>query len=267
MYLFWLRVSLVLYSLGLMHALLTLILLRRARLFRVALGAFALGAVFHLVSLVEQTIEMGHFPGTSFHDSVSLLAFAITCAYLLMYWRYKFEALSVFTFPLVFMLTLPISVGKAPRLENPLLRSGWLAVHIGGLMIGYAMLAVTFVAGLMYILQERELKSKKPRALFHRLPPLEQLDDLAHKTLALGFPFLTVGLISGGIWAAMEWGTRWPLDPKVALSFVTWVIYLALIFTRWTAGWRGRKAAYFAIAGFVATMVTWSANSGLHSFK
>lgn len=267
MYLFWLRVSLVLYSLGLMHALLTLILLRRARLFRAALGAFMLGAVFHLVSLVEQAAETGHLPGTSFRDSVSLVAFAITCAYLLLQWRYKFQALSVFTFPLVFMLTLPISLGRAPRIENPLLKSGWLFVHIGGLMAGYALLAVTFVAGLMYILQERELKSKKPRTMFQRLPPLEQLDDLAHKTLALGFPFLTVGLISGAIWATTEWGARWPLDPKMALSFVTWLIYLALIFTRWTAGWRGRKAAYFAIAGFLATLVTWSANSGLHSFK
>lgn len=174
MYLFWLRVSLVLYSLGLMHALLTLILLRRARLFRVALGAFALGAIFHLVSLVEQTVETGHYPGTSFHDSVSLLAFAITCAYLLVQWRYKFEALSIFTFPLVFMLMLPVSLGQAPHIVDPLLRSGWLGVHIIGLMAGYAMLAVTFVAGLMYILQERELKSKKPRGMFHRLPPLEQ---------------------------------------------------------------------------------------------
>jgi cytochrome c-type biogenesis protein CcsB len=267
MYLFWLRVSLVLYSLGLMHALLTLILLRRARLFRAALGAFSLAAIFHFVSLVEEAMETGHFPGTNFHDSVSLLAFGITCAYLLMYWRYKFQALSVFTFPLVFMLMLPISMGQTPRLEDPILRSGWLWVHVLLLMAGYAMLAVTFVAGLMYILQERELKSKKRWTMFHRLPPLEQLDDLAHKTLALGFPFMTIGLISGAIWAAAEWGSRWPLDPKVALSFVTWLIYLALIFTRWTAGWRGRKAAYFAIAGFVATLVTWSANSGLHSFK
>ena len=65
----------------------------------------------------------------------------------------------------------------------------------------------------------------------------------------------------------MGWGSRWPLDPKIALSFVTWLIYLGLIFSRWTAGWRGRKAAYFAIAGFIATVATWGANSGLHSFK
>lgn len=266
MSLLWLRVSLVLYSLGLAHALLT-VLTRRTKLFRFALGAIALGAVFHLVSIVEEAVELEHFPATNFHQSVSFLAFSITCAFLLAYWRYQFQALSVFTFPLVFMLTLSAAVGQSPRLENPLLRSGWLYVHVILLFAGYALLFVTFVAGLMYLLQERELKSRKPRALFHRLPPLEQLDELAHKTLALGFPFMTLGMISGAVWASAELGSGWQLDPKVALSFVTWLIYLALIFTRWTAGWRGRKAAYFAIAGFVAAVVTWGANSGFHSFR
>ena len=266
MSLFWLRVSLVLYSLGLAHALLT-VLTRRAKLFRFALGAILLGAVFHLVSLVEEAAAIGHFPATNFHQSVSLLAFSITCAFLLAYWRYRFEALSVFTFPLVFMLTLSATLVSSPRLENPVLRSGWLYVHVLLLFAGSALLFVTFVAGLMYLLQERELKSKKPRALSQRLPPLEQLDDLGHKTLALGFPFMTLGIVSGALWAAAEWGSGWQLDPKVTLSFVTWLIYLALIFTRWTAGWRGHKAAYFAIVGFLATVVTWSAESGLHSFR
>ncbi len=266
MSLLWLRVTLVLYSLGLAHALLT-VFTRRAKLFRFALGALSLGAVFHLVSIVEEAVEIQHFPVTNFQQSVSFLAFSITCAFLAAYWRYKFEALSIFTFPLVFMLTLSATLGTSSRLENPLLRSGWLYVHVILLFAGYAMLFVTFVAGLMYILLERELKSKKPRALYHRLPPLEQLDDLAHKTLAIGFPFMTLGIISGALWAAAEWGSGWPLDPKIAMSFLTWLIYLALIFTRRTAGWRGRRAAYFAIAGFMAALATWGANSGFHSFR
>lgn len=265
MSIFWLRVTLVLYSLGLAHALLTVIT-RRARLFRFALGAISLAAVFHLVSLVEEAMDVGHFPVTNFPQSVSFLAFAITCAFLVAYWRYKFEALSVFTFPLVFVLTFSAAVSTEPRPENPMLRGGvW--VHVLLIFAGYAMLFVTFVAGLMYLLQERELKSKKLRALYHRLPPLEQLDDLAHKTLALGFPIMTLGIISGAFSAAARWGSGWHTDPKIALSFATWLIYLALIFTRWTAGWRGRKAAYFAIAGFLAAVLTWGADSGLHSFR
>jgi len=263
---FWLRITLILYSIGLAHALLT-IFIRRARLFRVALGAISLAAVFHLVSIVEEAAATHRFPITDFHRAVSFLAFSITCAFLIAYARYRFQALSVFVFPLVFMLTLSAAVSSGARLEDPLLRSGWIWLHVLLLLAGYAMLFVTFAAGIMYILQERELKSKKPRAFHYRLPPLEQLDDLAHKTLAAGFPLMTLGIISGALWAAAEWGSRWPLDPKIALSFVTWLIYLGLIFSRWTAGWRGRKAAYFAIAGFLATVATWGANSGLHSFK
>jgi cytochrome c-type biogenesis protein CcsB len=266
MSLFWLRVTLVLYSLGLLHALLT-IFTRRARLFRVALGAISLAAVFHLVAIVEQAAATRSFPITDFHGSVSFVAFAITCAFLVAYARYKFQSLSVFIFPLVFMLTLSAAVGAAPKLEDPLLRSGWLWIHVLLLMAGYAMLFVTCAAGVMYILQERELKSKKPRAFYYRLPPLEQLDDLAHKTLALGFPLMTLGLISGALWASAEWGSRWPLDPKIELSFVSWLIYLAMVFSRWTAGWRGRRAAYFAIAGFITAVATWGVNSGLHSFR
>lgn len=266
MSLFWLRVSLALYSLGLLDALLTVIT-RRSRLFRYALGSISLGGVFHLVSIVEAGLSTGRLPVASFHEAVSFLAFLVVVVFLLVYWRYQFQALGVFIFPLVFMLTLAAAVGpdRTPGGE-PVLRSAWLYLHAGMFFLGHAMLFLTFVAGLMYLLQERELKRKKPRAFYHRLPPLEALDDLANKTLALGFPFITVGIIIGAVFASAKMGADWPLDPKVAWSFVTWAIYLGLIFSRWTAGWRGRKAAYLAIAGFFAVVVSWSASSSLHSF-
>lgn len=267
MSLFWLRVTLALYSLGLLHALLTVIT-RRTRLFRYALVSISLGAVFHLVSIVEDGLASGRLPIATFNEAVSFLAFLLTALFLLWYWRYRFQALSVFVFPLVFMLTLTAALGgpDQPPVLDPMLRSAWLYIHATMFFLGHAMLFVTFVAGLMYLLQEGELKRKKSRALFHRLPPLETIDDLANKTLALGFPFITGGIIMGAVFASSKMGPGWPLDPKVAWSFVTWVIYLGLIFSRWTAGWRGRKAAYFAIAGFCAIVVTWGASGSLHSF-
>ena len=270
MSLFWLRVTLALYSLGLLHALLTVIT-RRPRLFRYALGSISLGAVFHLVSIVEEGLGRGRLPVAIFTEAVSFLAFLITVLFLLVYWRYQFQALSVFVFPLVFMLTLWAAIGpERPPVEDPLLRSAWLYAHATLFFLGYAMLFVTFVAGLMYLLQERELKRKTRRAFYHRLPALEAIDDLAHKTLAIGFPFITLGIITGAVFAGAKMGVKtgagWALDPKVAWSFVTWIIYLGLIFSRWTAGWRGRKAAYFAIAGFFAVVVTWGASGNLHSF-
>ncbi len=270
MSLFWLRVAMALYSLGLLHALITVIA-RRSRMFRYALASISVGAVFHLVSLVEEGLSIERLPVATFPQAVSVLAFVVVISFLLIYWRYRFEALGVFIFPLVFMLTLAAAVGPDRAGGSaPLLHSFWLYLHAGLIFLGHAMLFVTFAAGLMYILEERELKRKKPRAFYYRLPPLESLDDLAHKTLSLGFPLITVGIIIGGIFAAAKMGPNWALDPKVAWSFVTWFIYLGLIFSRWTAGWRGRKAAYFAIAGFCAVVATWgtsfSAASGFHSF-
>ncbi len=266
MQLLWLRVALALYSLGLLHSILTVVG-RKQRVFRVALGAISLGAVFHLVALVEDGLTTRHFPVTTLQEATSLAAFLLASSFLLVYWRYRFRSISVFVFPLIFVLTFAAAVDRGETLAgNPLLQTTWLYIHVSLIVLGYTALFLTFVAGVMYLIQERELKSKKPRAFYHRLPPLETIDDLAYKSLSIGFPFITLGIISGGLWASSVWGPAWPLDPKIALSFMTWLIYLSLLFARWSVGWRGRKAAYFAIVGFLAMLVTWGTNSGLHSF-
>ncbi|MBI4480682.1 MAG: cytochrome c biogenesis protein CcsA [Acidobacteria bacterium] len=262
----WLRVALALYSLGLFHAVLTVVR-RRQRVFRVALSAFALGAILHLVSLVEDGLALQHFPITSLQEAASLAAFLLAGAFLLVYWRYRFQSISVFVFPLVFVLTLTAALERNTYYTDiPLLRTTWLYLHVSLIVLGNTAFFLTFIAGVMYLIQERALKSKKPWAFYYRLPPLETIDDLAYKSLAIGFPFITLGIVSGAVWASAVWGPEWPLDPKIALSFVTWLIYLSLLFARWSAGWRGRKAAYFAILGFIAIVVTWGTNTGVHSF-
>lgn len=262
----WLRVSLGLYSLGLLHAVLTVIK-RREKLFRVGLAALSLGIIFHLVALVEDSLAVRHFPITSPAEAASLVGFVLAATFLLVYWRYQYHSLSVFVFPLVFVLTLTGAVERGDATwGSPLLRTAWVYLHVSLIILGYTAFFLTFAAGVMYLIQEHELKSKKPRAFYYRLPPLEVIDDLAYKSLAIGFPFITLGIITGAVWASTVWGPRWPLDPKVALSLVSWFIYLSLLFTRWSAGWRGRKAAYFAIAGFAVILVTWGTNTGMHSF-
>ncbi|MDA1313870.1 MAG: cytochrome c biogenesis protein CcsA [Acidobacteria bacterium] len=262
---FWLRVTLLLYSLGLWHSLVTVVR-RRQRLFRLALGSISLGAVFHLVSIVDQTMAQGHVPVHNLHEMASLVAFLITGTFLLVYWRYKYESLAVFVFPTVFLLTMVASLGTAAEPpEGYTLGRWWLISHVLLLLLGYAALTLTFVAGVMYIIQEKELKSKRPRAFYYRLPPLGALDEMAYRTLAVGFVLVTLGLISGSFWAFVEWGSNWIVDPTIALAFVTWAIYLAMVFSRLAIGWRGRKAAYFSIAGFCSAALTWIVNSGVHT--
>ena len=108
----------------------------------------------------------------------------------------------------------------------------------------------------MYLLQERQLKTKRPGALYYRLPALETLDRLTYRTLALGFPFLTIGLILGALWAGAAWGSVFAFDPLALLSLVAWAVYALALAGRATAGWHGRRTAYFAILGFAVLALT-----------
>ncbi len=261
-----LRGALILYSLGLWHSLVTVVK-RRQEMFRAALLSISVGALLHLTSIVLFGISMQRLPVYTLHEMASLIGFLVTCTFLLVYWRFKYESLAVFVFPTVFLLTLVGNLEGAvdPRVQHSL-GSWWLVIHVALILLGYAALTLTFVAGVMYLIQEKELKSKRPRAFYYRLPPLNKLDEMAYQTLAVGFVFVTLGIIAGSFWAFVRFGSEWIVDPTIALAFVTWAIYLALVFSRVAIGWRGRKAAYFSIAGFACAALTWIVNSGAHSF-
>jgi ABC-type transport system involved in cytochrome c biogenesis permease subunit len=142
--------------------------------------------------------------------------------------------------------------------------------HVAFLALAYGMFFVTFVAGLLYLFQERELKNKKPKTFYYRLPSLNVLDDLFFKFLISGFGFMTLGLLAGVIWAEQKWTPGWQGDAKVIATMVTWLIYLALIYLRTFMGWRGKRAAVVNVAGFLSvlfTLVSASLLGGLHNFQ
>jgi ABC-type transport system involved in cytochrome c biogenesis permease subunit len=139
---------------------------------------------------------------------------------------------------------------------TPALKSAWVSVHVILALIGLAAFVLNFAGGLMYLLQERQLKAKRQGAFYYRLPSLETLDRMTARTLTLGFPFLTLGLILGVVWAGTVWDTVLPWDPLVLFSFLAWLVYAATLSGRAVAGWRGRRAAYFAILGFAALLLT-----------
>ena len=236
-------------------------------MFKPALASISLGAVLHLVSIVDQGMAMGRLPVVTLHQMASVIGFLTTASFLLAYWRYKHDSLAVFVFPTVFLLTLIASLGgPAEPWARQSLGRWWLSIHVGLFLLGFAALFITFAAGVMYLIQEKELKSKRPRTFYYRLPPLGTLDEMADRTLAFGFVLVTLGLIAGSFWAFVEWGSNWIVDPTIALAFLTWGIYLAMVFSRVAIGWRGRKAAYFSIVGFCCAALTWIVNSGVHSF-
>lgn len=260
----WLRVAVCFYSIGLIDAIIT-VLRRREALFRAALGAFALGALFQLVSIVEQGLAQGQLPVNDIFETMSFCAWIITATFLAIYYRYKAASLSVFIFPLVFVMTL-VGALRSPvsPWSNPVIRSTALAVHVVASLLGYAALLFTAAASVLYLLQERQLKRKKSASGVYRvLPPLGTLDELISRSLGAGFGFITLGLVIGSIWAFVEMGTRWIGDGSIAISFVTWAVYLALVFFRVSAGWRGRKTAVLSIVALACCLVTWVAHAQL----
>jgi ABC-type transport system involved in cytochrome c biogenesis permease subunit len=259
----WLRVAAALYSLGLIDAVFVLTR-QRETFFRTALGAFGLGGLFHLVSIVEQGMVAQQFPVEDIYQRLSLCAFLITVSFLFAYWKYRTGSLSVFIFPLVFVIALVAALGKNVAVwSSPALKNTWLITHIVFILLGYAALLFTAVAAALYLYQERQLKLKKTGGLSFRLPSLGVLDDLVSSSLSLGFVFITIGIIIGTVWASVEYGTKWIGDPRIGISFITWGIYLVLVFFRTSAGWRGRKAAVLAITALFLSVITWVTHGGI----
>ena len=259
----WLRIATFLYALGLIHALLMLFR-KKPDIFVPALIAFCAGVAVHVVGIVEFTIALGRFPVNDFFETSSLCGLLIAIAFLFVYWRHKFASLSVVIFPLVFIMTLFGAMQEpVATWPNPSLRDAWLAIHIVMVLLGYAGLLLAATASVFYLIQERQLKQKTPNRFFERLPPLAVLDGLVTRSMAVGFVFITLGVIAGSGWAFIESGTRWISDPKIAISFITWAFYLLMVFLRTSAGWRGRKAALMAIAVLGFSALTWAAHVGL----
>ncbi len=267
MTLIWLRVALICYAVGLLYA---LVALNRASeiLSKLALHAAYLGMVLHFVSLTEAVVETGQLTLASVHNSESLLAFMIMVVFMLVYLIYKTTSPGIVVFPIVFLLTFVAATGQQPLVLTPVAVKGWLVAHILMIFTGYAALFLSFGASLLYLLQERALKAKSTGRMFSRLPALQVIDDIGYRSLMLGFPFMTLGLVLGSVVAESTYGRVDFLDPKILLSVLMWVVYLLMVYMRLSAGWRGRRAALLASVAFVAAIVAWAANyfSGMHRF-
>ena len=258
-----LKLALGLYSVGLLHSVFT-VLRKKQTLFKPAVIATLIGFACHVGSIVIRVYEQQTFPLAQRYESFSTFAAVAVLAFLLVYWRYHIASLGIFAFPAIFLMTF-VAVLQAYNAQDSvpeLLRSRWIYIHTPLVILGYVAFFVAFSAAVLYLIQERELKRKR---VFNRLPSLEICDDLAYRSLAVGFPLMTLGILSGALWAQQVSGLAWMSDPKIWLAFLTWLIYLLLIHYRLIAGWRGKKAAYLAIAGFVGVLVTFSFSSGFHA--
>jgi len=262
--------ALTLYGLGTLGYLAFLATQREgvARLARLATG---LGVLAHTGFFLTRWAASGYFPITNLFESLTFFSWAIVVSFIVLQIRFPAAVVGAIVMPIAFLLaafSLTLDVAVAPL--APALQSNWLYVHTTLAFVGDAFFVIAFAGGVLYLIQERQLKSRHTGAFFHRLPSLDLLDRINYRSLTFGFPLLTLGIITGAIWAEMAWGSYWQWDPKETWSLITWFIYAALVHARLTVGWRGRKAAWLSIVGFLAVLFTFLGVNlllgGLHSY-
>jgi ABC-type transport system involved in cytochrome c biogenesis permease subunit len=153
--------------------------------------------------------------------------------------------------------------------SSPVIRSGWLFLHVSALLLAYAALIFSLIASFLYLLQERRLKNKDAPGFLNWLPPLDTMDQIAQTTLVLGFHGMTIGLLAGSLIAQESVGAAYFADPKVLLSFVMWGLYVVMLFVRRSTGLRGRRAVYLSSVVFLVMLSVWAANllSTVHRFS
>ncbi len=212
----------------------------------------------------------GHAPLSNIYESLTFFAWTIGIIYLFVERRYKKRIIGAFVLPMAFLALAYASFGTSDQIQPliPALKSNWLIAHVVACFIGYAAFALGAGVSIIYM-----IKGKNPEesssGLVARMPASTLLDEITHQLIMFGFLFLTVGIITGAVWANSAWGRYWGWDPKETWSFITWLVYAALLHFRLMRGWRGMRIAVLSIVGFAAVMFTYFGVNllpGLHSY-
>lgn len=230
---------------------------QRRSLAVVSVWITALGWIGHTLLLIGQTMTTGALPLATMEQGMAFVAWALALALLAFELRYRLHVLGSFILPLSFLLLLPSVVMPAGAGQTPaLFTSAWFGIHAVFSLLGFVSFAVAFIVGLMYLAQNRMLKTKRLNTMYEQLPSLELLDEMNRGAILIGFPLLTIGMLSGAIWSGQIKGVIWSWTPKQMLTLMTWFFYLLILHGRMNFGWRAKRAASLAIIGFIIVGVT-----------
>ncbi len=242
----------------------------------------SLASIIAFIGLIAQTVGLimrwfesykmgiGHAPLSNLYESLIFFSWTIVLLYLIIEWRIKTKNLGAFVVPFAFfsMAFASLSVKSGIQPLIPALQSNWLISHVITCFFGYAALTIACGLGFMYLLKGLE-KGERPRLFFRLLPGRKIVDELTYQSVVIGFIFLTLGIITGSVWAYSAWGSYWSWDPKETWSLITWLIYAAMLHSRFVRGWRGKRMAIMSIIGFASVLFTYFGVNylpGLHSY-
>jgi cytochrome c-type biogenesis protein CcsB len=217
------------------------------------------GFLWHSAAIGFEWIKTGQLPVQNLHQTLSLAGWALAGVFVFFRYRFHLKVLGIYAAPLVAFIMIIASRLPAegnPTQINNIFTSFWLVSHVIVIFLGEASFALACGIGLLYLVQEHAIKTKHHGFFFKRLPALELLDTTGYACIVVGFTMLTVGLITGFVYAKSIWGSFWSWDPKEVWSGIAWLIYAALLHGRLALGWRGRKAAIMAIVGFGVLLFT-----------
>ncbi len=204
---------------------------------------------------------IGHVPLANFYESLVFFAWAVMLLYLLVEWRTRSRSPGAFVLPVSFLLMAYASIapGVSGRIQPliPALQSNWLTVHVLTCFLGYAAFAVAFALGQMYLIRSRKGEGSGTGFLGRAIPAPVVIEDLLYRSVILGFVFLSLGIMTGSIWAHYAWGSYWSWDPKETWSLITWIVYAVMLHARAVRGWRGRRMAWMSLIGFVSVLFTY----------
>ncbi len=240
--------------------------------FRCSYWILVAGFVCHTIFLGYRYYSLGTAPVLDLKSALGFFSWSIICVYLIFQVKFRLMVLGSFVAPLAaFLMIISYAMPWVEEPVKPIFKSLWLTVHVGTVFIGNGLFAIAFLAAIMYLIQEHQIKRKRLGSIYARLPSLATLDSINYYSLIYGFPFLTLGMITGSIYAQYALGKYWQWDPKEVWSLVTWLFYGALLHERLVVGWRGRRAALMSIICFCILIFTFVGVSfwlgGYHSFS
>lgn len=212
-----------------------------------------------------------YLPFHTLFGTLSWLSFSMAAIFWFVEGRHRLNILGAFVLPWSWLAGLAALAFADPALRDlePSLRSPWMNVHPVVLMTAYAALANAFGVGVALLVQESQVKSRKPGELCFRLPAIEELDRLNFRLVLASLPLLTVGIAIGVVWAGQSWGRHWGWDAKETWAGITWLVYAFYLAARLQGRLRGPRSVYVSMIGFASVLITFFAVgrlSQLHNY-
>jgi cytochrome c-type biogenesis protein CcsB len=226
-------------------------------------------------------IISGYFPLSNLYESLLFLDWCLLFILIIAEAKTRTKLVGAVILPITFLiisfasLILPTQMQEASPLV-PALQSNWLMMHVSMMMLSYATLILGSLLSILFLVIQKLATTKneillvKKNIAQSKVQLLENIDTWSYRTIGLGFPFLTIGIIAGAVWANEAWGSYWSWDPKETWALITWLIFAAYIHARLTKGWVGEKAALLGSIGFIIVWICYLGvnflGQGLHSY-